>query len=246
MSAIQSRRRACLALLLIAGTALPLAGGAAPAQAAIVVYDPSNHTQAVLTAARALQQINNQIRSLQNEAAMLAGLAKNLKQIGFPELAALRRSLNEIDRLMSEARGIAFRVDGLDRQFRTLFPEAAGGTVTADASVAGARARLDTAMAALRHTMSVQARTVENLQIDTRLLAAISGQSERAEGALQVGQATNQLLALAAKQEMQLQAMMAADFRASALADARRLQAEIDARAATTRFLGSGMAYSPR
>ena len=44
-----------------------------PAQAQLfgfgrIVYDPSNYAQNVLTAARTLEQINNQITSLQNEA----------------------------------------------------------------------------------------------------------------------------------------------------------------------------------
>lgn len=235
-----------LFVTLLVGAVWPLAGSAAPAQAAIVVYDPANHAQAVLSAARALQQINNQIRSLQNEATMLAGLAKNLKRIDFPELARLRQALADIDRLMAEARGIGFSLASLDRQFGTLFPETANPAATNDASVAAARARLETVMAALRHTMRVQASVVENIEADARTLAAISAQSQGAEGALQVGQATNQLLALATKSQMQLQAMMAAHYRAGALQEARSLQASIDARAATARFLGSGTAYSPR
>lgn len=233
-----------LFVTLLVGAAWPLAGGAA--QAAIVVYDPSNHAQAVLSAARALQQINNQIRSLQNEATMLAGLAKNLKRIDFPGLARLRQAMADIDRLMAEARGISFSLASVDRQFGTLFPEAAGPAATNDASVAAARARLETVMTALRHTMRVQASVVENIEADGGMLAAISAQSQNAEGALQVGQATNQLLALATKSQMQLQAMMAAHYRAGALQEARSLQASIDARAATARFLGSGTAYSPR
>src|SRR3546814_1525509 len=40
----------------------------APASAQWVVYGPTNYAQNVLQAARALQQVNNQITSLQNEA----------------------------------------------------------------------------------------------------------------------------------------------------------------------------------
>ena len=49
-----------------------------PASAQLVVFDPNNYAQNVLTAARALQQINNQIVSLQNQAQMLINQAKNL------------------------------------------------------------------------------------------------------------------------------------------------------------------------
>jgi hypothetical protein len=46
------------------------------AHAQITVFDPSNYSQNMLTAARTLQQINNQIQSLQNEAQMLLNQAR--------------------------------------------------------------------------------------------------------------------------------------------------------------------------
>ena len=42
-----------------------------PSYSQVVVFDPNNYAQNVLTAARAVQQINNQITSLQNQAQML-------------------------------------------------------------------------------------------------------------------------------------------------------------------------------
>ncbi|MER2507134.1 MAG: P-type conjugative transfer protein TrbJ, partial [Amaricoccus sp.] len=42
-----------------------------PAAAQWIVYDPTNYAQNVLTAARTLQQVNQQITQLQNEATML-------------------------------------------------------------------------------------------------------------------------------------------------------------------------------
>src|SRR3546814_7898128 len=82
-----------------------------PAQAQITVFDPGNYSQNLLTAARTLQQINNQIQSLQNEANMLVNQAKNLTRIDFPELQALTQTLQQVDRLMGQAQGIQFRVD---------------------------------------------------------------------------------------------------------------------------------------
>ena len=46
--------------------------------------------QIQLETARALEQINNQIQSLQNEAAMLRNMAKNLSKVDFAELEDLR------------------------------------------------------------------------------------------------------------------------------------------------------------
>ena len=64
--------------------------------------------------------------------------------------------------------------------------------------------------------------------------------------ALQVGQATNQLLAFSTKQQLQIQSLLAAHYRAEAFEQARRLQAETDARAAAVKFLGTGEAYNPK
>lgn len=46
-----------------------------------IVYDPTNHAENLLTAARTLEQINNQITSLQNEAQMLINQARNLASL---------------------------------------------------------------------------------------------------------------------------------------------------------------------
>src|SRR3546814_14245048 len=79
-----------------------------PAQA-IIVFDPSNYSQNILTAARTLQQINNQIRMLQNQATSLINQAKKLTTISFPELQALQQTISQIDQLRGQAHGIRFR-----------------------------------------------------------------------------------------------------------------------------------------
>lgn len=218
----------------------------APAHAQFTVFDPSNYSQNLLTAARTLQQVNNQIRSLQNQAQSLINQAKNLTTIGFPEIQAITSTLQQIDQLMGQAQGIQFRVDGLDQQFRALFPQSFNQALTMNGQVVAARTRLDTEMAAYKQTMGVQAQVVENVQADAQTLGGIVSRSQGAEGALQAQQATNQLLALTAKQQFQIQNLMAAQYRAEATEAARRAQAEAEGRAATTKFLGTGTAYTPQ
>lgn len=228
----------------ISSLAVTLIVPSAPAHAQFTVFDPSNYSQNLLTAARTLQQVNNQIRSLQNQAQSLMNQAKNLTTIGFPEIQAITQTLQQIDQLMGQAQGVQFRVAGLDQQFRQLFPQSFNQALTMNGQVVAARTRLDTEMAAYKQTMGVQAQVVENVQADAQTLNGIVSRSQGAEGALQAQQATNQLLALTAKQQFQIQNLMAAQYRAQAIEQARRAQAEIDARAATTKFLGSGSAYS--
>ena len=237
------RRLFAAALIASAPTALLLS--AAPA-AAIPVFDPANYAQNLLQAARSLEQINHQIQSLQNEATMIQNMAKNLQRIDFPEVQRMKSALDRVDRLIGEAKGHDLKVDGLDEKLRAMFPGAAGGLLSSDQRVANAKARLDAAMADLRRNMGVQAQVAANVSEDSELLDALVARSQGAEGALQVSQATNQLLALSTKQQLQLQSLMAAEYRSQALERARRDQAEAEGREATRRFLGTGRAYTPQ
>ena len=227
---------AALALLAVATTGLPPL--AVPAHAQMAVFDPTNYSQNLLSAARALEQINNQIQSLQNEASMLRNMAKNLSTVDFAEVQEVQHALARIDALMKRAQDIDFDSAKIEAQFRKLFP-GAPAQAPAATRLAAASSRLDAAREALRHTLEVQASVVGAVQDDARTLAAIVARSQGAEGALQAAQATNQLLALAAKQQFQLQDQLAAQNRADAIERARRLQGEDDARAMTARFLGS-------
>ncbi|SEH19119.1 P-type conjugative transfer protein TrbJ [Sphingopyxis sp. YR583] len=225
--------------LMLAGAAMSLPTSSA---LAVPVFDSANYSQNLLTAARTLQQINQQIQSLQNEAQMLANQQKNLAKVDFPQMAALEQRLQEIDRLMGQAQGIDFRVDRLDEQFRGSFPSSFDHLARRDARVASAKQRIEQEMAAFRQAMSVQSGIVENVRSDAEALKAIVEKSQGAEGGLAAQQATNQLLALAAKQQFQIQQLMAAQFRGQALEQARRAQGEREAREATRRFLGDGKA----
>lgn len=235
---------ACAAAIL--GTGASFMAVTSPGAAAMPVFDVTNYSQNLLQAARALDQINNQISSLQNEAAMLQNMGKNLSRVDFPELQQVRSALQRIDQLMGEARGIDFRVDQLDSRIRSTFPGVLERALTRDEQLAQARGRLDAARASYQQAMRAQAQVVENVGEDAQTLAGLAARSQSAEGALQVGQAANQLLALSVKQQLQLQSLMAAEYRSASIERARRVQAEEDGRAATRRFLGVATSAPPR
>ena len=241
-------KKLSMALALAAGTTVSIgwtfALPSSPAAAALPVFDVTNYAQNLLQAARALEQINNQIKSLQNEATMLQNMARNLEKIDFPQLQQISSSLKQVDQLMGEAKGIEFKVGQLDQQFKSMFPDASS-LLRTDQRVAGARAQLESAMEGFRHSMTVQSEVVSNIRDDAALLSELAKRSDGAVGSLQAQQATNQLLALSTKQQLQLQELMAAEYRSAGIERARRAQAEAEARASTKRFLGSGKAYTP-
>lgn len=235
------------AALLAAALALPLTlspTSVSPAHAWKVVFDPSNYTQNVLTAARTLEQINHQIVSLQNEAQMLINQAKNLASLPYSTLQQLQQSVQRTQQLLSEAQQIAFNVQQIDQAFQTTYGAASLSDTDLDL-IDGARKRWQNTVAGLQDALRVQAGVIGNIDVNQAQMSALLGQSQGASGALQVAQAGNQLLALQGQQLADLTAVIAANGRARALADAERAAAAEQGRAQRQRFLAPGSGYQP-
>jgi type IV secretion system protein TrbJ len=213
---------------------------------AIPVFDASNYAENMLTAARSLTQINNQIQALQNQAVVLQNMAKNLKRMDYSSVSQLTNGLQRVDALMLQAQGISYNVSTTNSNFQSLYPQQYASAVTTNDLVQGARGRWQESMNAYQQTMGVQSQVVQNVQEDRSLLDTLVSQSQGSEGALQAQQATNQLLALSIKQQLQIQNMMAAQYRADAAEQARTASGQAQGRAATKRFLGNSNAYTPK
>jgi P-type conjugative transfer protein TrbJ len=216
----------------------------APASAQWIVYDPTNYAQNLLSATRALQQINNQITSLQNEATMLINQARNLASLPYSSLQQLQQSVQRTQQLLNQAQRIAYDVQNIDQAFQTTY-----GTASMSASdrqlIAQAKERWQNTVSGLQDAMRVQAGVVGNIDTNRSQMSALVGQSQGATGALQATQAGNQLLALQAQQLADLTAVVAANGRAQALADAERSAAAEQGREQRRRFLTPGSGYQP-
>lgn len=238
---IVRHRRAVLAAV----SALAL-GVAAPARA-LVVYDPTNYAQNLLQAARALQQIEHQISSLQNEATMLLNQARNLKALPLSLLKDLQRDMGEISGLLGTATRLAYDVGAIRAEFEKNYPAQFSADLPDRALTESARSRWLNALEAFRHVLDVQAGVVEGLKTTQAQVGDLVGASQEAEGALEVTQAGNQLLALQTRQMADLTALLAAQGRATALEQARQAEAAAEARERLRRFLaGRGVAGADR
>lgn len=233
-----SRRRLALAISIVAVSLLTTA----PSVAQWIVFDPNNYVQNVLTAARELQQINNQITSLQNEAQMLINQAKNLASLPYSSLQQLQSSIQRTQQLLSQAQRIAYDVQQIDRAFATSYGPATSSQ-SDSALIAGAQSRWQNSVAAFQDALRVQAGVVGNLDTNRIQTSALVSSSQGASGALQATQAGNQILALQAQQLADLTAAVAAQGRAQSLESARRAAAQDQAREQLRRFLTSGQGY---
>lgn len=233
-----------------AATALALAGAttlmATPAHAQFggVVYDPSNYAQNVLTAARTLEQINNQIRMLQNQADSLVNQARNLQRLPLTIVQPLQDQIRETQQLLNEAQRIAYDVRAIEQTFASQYRDIPLGA-SQQAMIDSAEARWANSVAGFEDALKVQAGAVENIEGARAAIGDLLDASQASVGALQAAQAGNQLLALQARQLADLTATLAATGRAQALDAAERAAAKRQAREQLRRFLGVRPRYIP-
>lgn len=234
-----SFRRALLAgivsLTALAGPALTT-----PAQAQFggIVYDPSNYAQNVLTAARSLEQINNQIRQIENQATSLINEAKNLTSLPISTLSTLQAQVQQTRQLLSQAQRIAYKVQDIQSAFTQRY-NGANLTGSQAQMVANAEDRWKDSVGAFQDALQVQAGVVGNIDGAKASIDTLVGASQSASGALQAAQAGNQLLALQSQQLADLTAAIAAQGRAQTLQAARDAATEAEGRERFRRFRGN-------
>jgi len=215
------------------------------ANAQWVVIDPSNLMQNIMTAARTLQQVNNQILQLQNEAQMLMNESRNLTGLDFSALNQLRSALSATNQLLQQAQGLAFNLAQMETEFARLYPDAYTASTSGSQMALDAQQRWRNSLEALRTATEVQSQAVQNFASDEQTLTDLVNNSQSAVGALQATQATNQLLALQSRQAIQAQQLQVTQDRAAALEQARQVAVQERAREVRRRFQGGGTPYTP-
>ena len=212
---------------------------------ALVVFDPWNYQQNLLTAIRSLEEIQNQVNQLTNEAQALAKMDLNLEQLGSSISGDLKSSMGEIKSLLDKADGIALSFSATDTAMKKLFPSDYASALTNDQSLKAAKSRWDETLSAFKRSMSLEAKVVENTNEDGNALSDLLSKSSAAIGNLQVQQAGNELVGLSVKQQLQLQNLIAADQRAQSLERARTLASQEESRLRFKTFVGTSQAYKP-
>jgi P-type conjugative transfer protein TrbJ len=229
-----------LALSAIAACTLPRNA------AAVVVFDPTNYQQNLLSALRALDTVNNQLRQLQNEAQMLLRMDRNLQALPGSLSPHLTQVLSDLQRQVASGDAIALKLQETDANFERLYPKTFAATLSGDDVIRSARARWQETHAAFKRAALVQGQVSENTTSDQRVLADLLSRSEGAAGALQAAQAGNELAALNVKQTLQLQTLLATQARADTADRARAVTAQEEARQQFKAFLGEPRAYTRR
>jgi P-type conjugative transfer protein TrbJ len=210
-----------------------------------VVFDPSNFAQNVIQVAREAEQVANQVHQLQNEAQMLINQAQNLQRFDFNIVGRLRVNLETTERLLTQNNGVAFELGQAERAFTEQYARQYDSWSTRAQMQADVLSRWTNSLEALRTTVRMQAQARQNLNDDEESLADLVSGSQGALGNRDVTQATNQLLALHAKQAIEEQRLRIAEDRAAAIETARAVASEERSRELRRRFMTSQTAYTP-
>jgi P-type conjugative transfer protein TrbJ len=215
-----------------------------PSPAQTVVFDPSNYSQNLMTAANTLRQIENQLTALQNEAQMLLNQARHLTSLPTSLLNDIDRTFTQTSNLLRQVDRIAYDVQAIEQTFQQYqnFSVSRSDQQLID----GARNRWQNSVSAFQHSMSVGATAVNNLPATQSQTGTLVSASQSAVGVLQAAQAGNQLLAVQARQLADLIALVAAQGRAQSIEQARQTAGEDQAREQVRRFLTNGQGYQPQ
>ncbi|WEQ51024.1 P-type conjugative transfer protein TrbJ [Komagataeibacter oboediens] len=198
-----------------------------PAQAQWAVYDGANHVQNVLIAARTLQQIDNQITSLANEAQMLVNQGRNLASLPLSTLSTLQSTISQTTALLAQAQNIAYSVQSVEQQYQQAY-SSVSSSMSDSALFSQAQTRWQNSVGGFEDALKLQARVVGNILSDSSAMTQLVSASQSSTGALQAAQAGNQLLALQSRQLSDIQAELAANGRATALQQARDAATEAE------------------
>jgi P-type conjugative transfer protein TrbJ len=194
----------------------------APARAQMTVIDPTNLAQNLLQATRALEQINNQIRQIEQATQMLR---QNPLQLS-PELT---QSISEARELFNTAQGIAFEVNEVGQNLRTLYPE-----TWEDFDLEGVLQQSERweqeSRESLQRAMEAEARAARSIEGSRNRIDRALQSSSSAEGQTGAIQASNQLLGVTASQLAEIHALLIAQGRALETERMERLAREERAR----------------
>ena len=159
------RRRPTLAAVIALSTGI----SAADAQG-LAVFDPLNYQQNLLTAVRALESLQNQVRLLQGQAQQLLRMDLNLQPLRGGIGGDLQSTLAQLRARIGEGDALALKVRETDAALERLYPGRFSEALSNDELVRAARSRWEEAHASFRRAAALQAQVGETIDGDGQLL----------------------------------------------------------------------------
>src|SRR5260370_33284607 len=164
-----------------------------PSLAQITVFDPSNYSQNLMTAANTPKKIDTPPTALQNQTQMLLNQARHLTSLPTSLLNDIDRTFTQTQNLLKQVDRIAYDVQAIEQTFQKYqnFSVSQSDRQLID----GARDPAQNSVSAFQHSMSMGAATVDNLPAPQSQTDTLRAANQSAVRVLHVPHAGNQLLA---------------------------------------------------
>ena len=207
-----------------------------------IVYDPSNFSQNVLTAARALQSNLNEVQQIANQLRQIEMEVKNLASFPAGVWGEIQSDLDQLKQLAQSSGDIGYTLQNLDVQFKQMYPgyqaptnyEQEYQTWTSN-SLEGIKTALETA--------NRQSKEFPQEKVN---MQQITGMSDSAVGQMQTLQAGNMLAAQLVEQMQKLRLLQMSEMQAQNLYMAQQIQDKAAEDAKIKQWLDSDIGYKSK
>ena len=193
----------------------------------MVVYDPVNHVQNVVTAINTVKQLLEDIKQVEMMVKMLTKYENGSFQNVIPVLGELREALKT-------GQSLAYSMRGFDSQFRTKFP----GYVPTQNYQDEYKMWVDTTLDTLRGSLNALHIQADSLDNDEAFMEDLEALSNESVGTDQVLQAGNMMASQTVKQVMKLRELMLAQANAEQVYMAQQINSDAQAKARFREWLG--------
>lgn len=210
-----NRRSVSAALCLVVAVGTVLLPPAAPAQ--VVVYDPANHRENILTAVQTWVAILQRIVQIANQ-------VQDLLALEDPEFREIQALLAELAQVLRATDGLVYPLEDLDPRFRDLFP----GFEPADDLPESYAESVRVTLATLRAVLLSTRRNARDLEEGQATLGILRDQLLEAEGNLEATHAQGVLVGFLAEEVSKTTQQLAALTNLLAVEAAHRVQTEAE------------------
>src|SRR5256886_10023336 len=177
---------------------------------AMIVFDPTNLVQNIISAQKAIESVINEVQMIANQIRQIENMVQNTRTYGGVwDQEALPR-LMRLGQIIEQEQAIAYAMAGMDRVFRERYPGYRPITDWAAAYDQWTRTTLDT----LRGSLAAVRLHADDFADEQRRIQTLTVLSDSAEGRMQAIQAGNMLAAEQIQQLARLRQLMMAQINA--------------------------------
>jgi P-type conjugative transfer protein TrbJ len=243
-----SRRRHTGALAIALGLSLVVAP-APRTQAQLVVLDPVNLIENIISAiqniyavAQQVQQLSNEATQISNQVQQLRDMANQASQLGSPEWGEVQSAIAALTNAVHIGQSIAYDLPNLQEQFQTQFPGYVAPTNWNTQYQQWSRSTLDT----LNGTLRSAGLNIGDFSNVDAALGALRSANDSASGRNELMQVANSLASLQVAEMTKMRQLLALEINAQNVWKANATNTSAASEAALQQFIGtSGTVTNP-